>query len=1660
MEVQFASELVYAIYSNEFKSKIDPIFSDPRGKQDRQTSLQSGEQPTLREDILISLINSITYSYGNNLNGTFQYIIEGTANLKVDDVVRTSIPIYTSDLRPVQEKDKIRTIIMFKVESHHVGTLTYQNNLLESMATKTRVLILPSNCLFRITSVTSNLPNNGYNIYEAELTQVSPPNLMRLNFNHLIAISSYVTFSTPNQRFEANKFLNIFRKRSERQLVSNISIEKINIFRIVFSDRALQLSFSERLNSIRGSSESIEPIQAEPDKVVVSDVICRAVSSIQEKPCTTIGKQISENLVRVACSRIFANPHQSIIELPVNGIDSYNRLAGITQSVGKFGMGFFSILYWIVTDPGAELVINSTYKSEGRLRRYCAILSYDNDVNVTVYENLIPGKETGTTIQLNLRNSTFDIQKFKDELFRLVDVRSCKITIKINCTISILNGFVDKNVKNLVEMELDSTFLTVRDRAEGIDINVLFNTLLVPSISTKTISKSISTETMIGTYSIDNTRCIPAPSTSMNEPYTSNFIMTVGDICVYSTEKFDRQPKLFRDMSSVINSNHWYILSLPLNTQLPVSRDDIIMSEETSKIFRERLRKLINLTIEQTKDVSELFDMLNRYSTYSKQVEVHNIVNDLIQEVINSDIILVPARTKVFDLINAFVPSIKFVGCNPIPLARTEAKLEAILSQFISRSTFFAKLVVFVENLFKETGFYATNGGLPSFLFIDSDRFKNDGEETIMSSYTEGKLIPVELVEKTSMEVKIRRFSRFFKYRKYKNLDNFFTTLLYQAESCEIEVNQLYNGFNPLSAPTSSNLICFEDLFGPDGMDEFFLKMSSVFSSNKINTPYGSYVRSREMIGKTLNLNKKDLPSIRKTTKWKFLLEGISNYVKRYERVYEELREFYIDIIVATLKGGYFPYFCRFDLPCVPIAGSEVFNKFLLKCDNFYERLVFGAVAYHVYFNSDLKLARNEILVYDFILQNIRTRHSMIKLMTYVKNAVLTNNIHIMTTDIYTPVILTTFTFIEYIENESNMIYHIKSIFPVDDSLMGSTFSFTCKQILLYIYSSELTEGLNWISEVHKYSADDVKMQTIEIATNEGTTKAFMYSILSELVQNSLDALRQRTRSNLDVDSDYVNLSIGDYLDNKSISVYDPVGIPDKGILSIMVPFLSTKSSNDALATGEMGSGFFNCFRYPWCKSVIVETSRDNRSVKITATPIIERSRVVDIKYDVSIGLPLSKSQTQIIINLNSTDVEKMSSTLADAYIFSRNYLSVIDYPIFINGEKENVNRVEVFSTEIGTCYWIQENIVTSSVMTNGVPFSLLSDFLTGFNYYSQVIGLVATSCVININRGWYTPVQSRNKVQLKDTKKIKDFLDECIFRFVIRRFVSENNPRDEDWFPHLRSKSDPRQLRISERNCPERAAAYFMMNFSLSLFHSVVDVINNTISECTSTERAIEKILSYEIKGVDSYLKQAMVIWFENKKYMNDKSVNGSGDRSGIKERDKEFDNEVMTKFVSTFWKLLNSAIETGRIRGIKIRPDPPTIKFSMTNIGTLGFYTPSHHKITISTVSYSMEAIDSKFRKIRDLYRQDRKLAIMELFSMEAGDLYKLMFNGVPAKTLIHELSHAWRSEDHKGSSHSGITLSLRQGAPKEYSFDEAAVAVYGIVLEEGLVEQWFSS
>jgi hypothetical protein len=152
-------------------------------------------------------------------------------------------------------------------------------------------------------------------------------------------------------------------------------------------------------------------------------------------------------------------------------------------------------------------------------------------------------------------------------------------------------------------------------------------------------------------------------------------------------------------------------------------------------------------------------------------------------------------------------------------------------------------------------------------------------------------------------------------------------------------------------------------------------------------------------------------------------------------------------------------------------------------------------------------------------------------------------------------------------------------------------------------------------------------------------TKTWIRRLLTELVQNSMDAVRQATAKGENLSSPTINVTINRLRGKPEllIGVSDPVGIPPAGIVALSIPFLSGKQASD-IVTGEIGSGFFNVYRE--ALRVLITTTRDGLTTDMLDTPIIDpvTQQIVDVDRCATVKKTNLPNGTQILIQSRHTE--------------------------------------------------------------------------------------------------------------------------------------------------------------------------------------------------------------------------------------------------------------------------------------------------------------------------------------------------------------------------------------------------------------------------------------
>lgn len=349
---------------------------------------------------------------------------------------------------------------------------------------------------------------------------------------------------------------------------------------------------------------------------ILTEFVCEFYGG---RGCTEYGAKISQSLIRVAATRIFADPEQSIMELPVNSIDSYNLLAG-GKSVGKFGMGFFSIFYWLSEPLAGEfkrkMTVKTSYYVGEKIERYRVEIKWTSQ-GLLIEKYALSEQEfnpngkigtTGTFITLDFSEHQLSdsiVNKMKEYMSRLFLVEGAEIYLnKIG-----INRYAGGNIVNVV---ITKTLITIEDNAAGIPFSILENSLLVPSSSTKKrdFVKDEYKSPLIERATDD-----------------SFFVILVNGVAIVKLK---------------IESDFSYIIKLPHNSKLPVSRDDILFGTYEIEYFKKACIEIIKHGLSKN-NIASFFIALETYIAKNKSSLLINLLKFLRKEIESSTYILLPS---------------------------------------------------------------------------------------------------------------------------------------------------------------------------------------------------------------------------------------------------------------------------------------------------------------------------------------------------------------------------------------------------------------------------------------------------------------------------------------------------------------------------------------------------------------------------------------------------------------------------------------------------------------------------------------------------------------------------------------------------------------------------------------------------------------------------------------------------------------------------------------------------------------------------------------------------------------------------------------------------------------------------------------------------------
>lgn len=1314
---------------------------------------------------------------------------------------------------------------------------------------------------------------------------------------------------------------------------------------------------------------------------MVQDIICDNISG----KSTKMGIKLSKSLIRVAATRIFAEPEQSIMELPINSIDSYNSGVENSFSVGKFGMGFFSILYWIAQASDGNYLrsieIVSSFRENGKILTYSCHLSWTTEGLKAVMWYRSPQSKTGTKISVscdNHRLSSENISKMHSYIDRLSDVPG----VAIFCNDKIINN---SNSNRKVFITLTDSLIEVEDFAKGISPSVIESSLLVPTSSTKL-------------RSFDIPQLIQFKITPNGKDHNVLKILISG-VCIMN---------VVSEETSTLCVN--YIINLPHNSRVPVSRDDVIFDKDSLELmhFISSAKQILNVVISTTSNILPYISLLKKYGAKNKSPYLNKEINVLISSLKDLPHIFVPKLPFWQNFTKHVRMDKRIIFYDSSLIFDAEQKFITQIKSYVRcyENIFRFRTVVVLDFLDKDV---SETGGFVNIIFIKNvDRISI---KHFIMTHTESLLVPHDEIVDSKLPFEPRSDLSKILHILY---------MTYERKTCTFVGDIEMNNFN-------KHIQVFAELnLSPKFMNTFFTMFCSKIADSKIKKNYGSkYYQAYHTFF---------IPN-----EWDFEFPEV--YVIDLHQIQQKLLEFFIAVYPRVHYGAYrIPNYNDFLIIFDDNRLKDEFSELEGMCPGNGELFIINLILRDIDFRQVLTSYDNIDGICSYILSELRKDFSNSSIERHTSSFYSTGSVEI-SSSFKLKIIDKIF--------ESGMLYlklKNEALPRTTDFVITDDCVFSCKSLIKDIFTQEGSDIMfEKSTETYKtFNPKSMNMQIVEIAVNDGTNKSFVPSILTELIQNSIDAIRTSGSNNR------IDISVG----GDFVSIRDSVGIDD--ISQILVPFLSTKDPNDPRVTGEMGTGFFNVYRQPYVKCVKLESLVNEINIEVLCIPKVENGFVTDIVYHLRQLENTTQPYTNITIVFNN-DVNILSSVIIEAQLFSRVYLSFVNVvEIYLNGKHCTIESKPVYEqVGIGEFRVAKSRTAISFILTNGIPFSPLQDVdLVPEDLISTLAAFGSNSIVINLSKNVYSPTQSRNKISIYPNmvKEVKFFITNGIIRSIFQKYIDKDLDTPDEIIEHTESKSSIYQVK------PVNGSNIFM-NYKFARRYMGVNGLNvgDTI------RYVIDLFNSGAISDIDklpheTLYEKVVYRWFQSKNTQTEarSPLTRYETPNSLSHNEYLFVSKapiLLSMFVESYWKHTKALVESKVIKGISMLKASPSLYFDETHPGIQGFFSPFKNHLVLSNKYFSVDDIEEKLKMYTysDFNYLDfcRDPILKQYFS-----------NSIPSCVLIHELTHAilntsYNSSDNGTHGKTSITV----GNHAQPDFEDAASGIYSLLISDGLMETFAS-
>lgn len=1027
--------------------------------------------------------------------------------------------------------------------------------------------------------------------------------------------------------------------RDEVRLVDRFTVKQANI------DHSMNSDPCSRLRNLQGRTFKLYQLICLRLRENIDETLACLANLEENCACTDIGTNVARGMVKVASSRVFAVKEQALVELVTNAVDA--TVTG-RNSVGRFGMGFFSIIAFLHGKPSRHLYIESKTTD----CHYALEIFNEGEDFAIVEVGALP--HTGTFVCLRTGEEPFtdeEVDLFGKELQRLLGVQGVDIIVngrKVN--------FLSEKGPVII-VTVNKTLVSVLDEGTGISPANLLNSLLVPSSSSKGLNvvKDVDEATL----------------QHVNFPQKKAYAacILVNGVAVVQLGEYTERRKM-------------YILSLPSHTRVTLARNDVILPE----IDQIRTEFLAHANL----DFTGITDFLTLYISHTlvpaNAGKCYKILTEILKT--GQNMIIVPNEEIPNSILNS-LPNPFSINFKEFRYYNRKDVLKNICERFstVPCDTRYIDTNLLVLLPGDRTNYMTDAVSYPGYIFVSRSEYEKTSDKATFyqelvttTLHVDLKPRPGPLTLSDLMATTKYKGNRLCSSISAAHVEKNIMTLFFSAENIEKILIQL-----------RLKLVC-----------EYHVTVEA-FSGH-----FGKHVNFSSMVKEQMSALAQEiwcdgLQQLRciKSTDARFPLMPF------HPTLFNALVEYFKDLpstdaltIITAINNASIFIYSRGKISISPPILQMIADALKLYMHTF----LFSEKKYSIY---GLNMSLDEVLEW----------HLQI---------VLESESHPIN---------------EYIPSEID--------FPTSSSIKK----------MLRCQMDRISHDLLSVYVASFAASSEIPIQSVEMIINDGTSRDFIPAVINELLQNSIDAVREGSLNKR------ITLEVSSSQGKGVLTITDPVGMSGGNILSLLTPFASSKGGSNT-ATGEMGTGFFNVFR----ESTYVLVQTQDPVLKTCISCFLSPYRLDGRVLDVIVGLNDDPTPPGTIISIfvemdAFTLYVKVQQALDNGY----RYIDLSVAEIYIVNEGRVINEkadilytdrvVSVKKKERGS-YLLAADQPVTHVMNlckdNGIDFRLIQRF-------------IEEGKLLTIPKHAFIPSQARETIRLHPDFKT------CIERALLQSVIKSD---------------------------------------------------------------------------------------------------------------------------------------------------------------------------------------------------------------------------------------------------------------------------------------------